>query len=151
MSRFLAILASFALLLPTGMASAAGAHASFTTAELCQILQPCQPPARFASGPFVVPPVIEKVTLRQVQSICGGGPSSASRDKQGDLGPETVQAALASAASSFHSEIMGCAQLQATRCVVHVPADLQSQLPDLYRLIVAHELGHCRGWVHARY
>jgi hypothetical protein len=34
---------------------------------------------------------------------------------------------------------------------VHVPADLQSQLPDLYRLIVAHELGHCRGWVHARY
>jgi hypothetical protein len=150
MSRFLAILASFALLLPTGVASAAATRAAFTTAELCQILQPCQPPARFASGPFLEPPVIEKVTLRQVQSICGGG-YSAFLGKQRDLGPETVQAALASAASSFHSEIMGCAQLQTTRCVVHVPADLQAQLPDLYKLIVAHELGHCRGWVHARY
>jgi hypothetical protein len=149
MSRFLAILASLAMLLPAGMASA-GAHDRFSTAELCEILQPCQPPARFASGPFVVPPVIEKVTLRQVQSICGRG-YSAFLGKQRNLGPETVQAALASAASSFHSEIMGCAQLQPTRCVVHVPSDLQAQLPDLYKLIVAHELGHCRGWVHARY
>lgn len=65
-------------------------------------------------------------------------------------GPETVQAVVASG-GSFNFGIMGCAELTGTSCIVHVPSDLQAEIPDLYKIVMAHELGHCRGWVHARY
>ena len=38
-----------------------------------ELLQPCLPPAQYASGPFVAKPVVQQVSLRQIQSICGGG------------------------------------------------------------------------------
>jgi hypothetical protein len=35
--------------------------------------------------------------------------------------------------------------------VVHVPGDLKVAVPELYEVVVQHELAHCRGWVHADY
>jgi hypothetical protein len=148
MNCLAAILGFLVLLLPV---SAASAGESFSTAELCQVLQPCQPPAKFASGPFLEPVVIRKVTLRQIQAICGGARTAALHDHDHDTGAERIHAAMAAGALGRGVEIMGCAQLQPASCVVHVPAALKAQLPELYALILAHELGHCRGWVHARY
>ena len=57
------------LLVPT---SASAMKTRFSTAEMCQVLQPCQPPAKFAKGSFLAKPVIREVSLREVQSVCGG-------------------------------------------------------------------------------
>lgn len=135
-----AFLAAFFLASP-------GVHAAksqFSTATLCQVLMPCQPPAPYATGPYIAPPVLREVTLRQVQSVCGG--------YRAFLGAATpsVQAAMAGG-GAFGFDILGCAQLTASSCVVHVPRDLKVELPELFDLILAHELGHCRGWRHGRY
>ena len=102
-----------------------------STAELCEVLQPCLTPAQYASGPFVEKPVIKLVTFRQVQSICGSGGQHG--DAVGD------------------DAILGCAQLTGMGCIVHVPRDIKAKSPQIFDLILAHELAHCRGWVHARY
>ena len=138
MKRLL-LLAGITLMLPFA------AHAQksrYSTTQLCQILQPCQPPAQYASGPYVAKPVIRQVSLRQIQSICGSGYAAFLGTK---AHPDSVQAAV-DAGGDFGT--LGCAQLNAGDCVVHVPSDLQAALPELYRLVLAHELAHCRGWVH---
>lgn len=119
------------------------AHAQkYSTAQLCEILQPCQAPARYSSGPYLAKPVIQQVSLKQLQRVCGGG---SSRFLGPRAGHETVQAAV-SANRDF--DTLGCAQLTPSACIVHVPSDLRAVLPGLYRLVLAHELAHCRGWVH---
>ncbi len=128
------------------MATAGMARAeSYTTEQLCQVLQPCLPPAQYASGPFIAKPVVRQVTLRQLQSACGGGYAALLGDK---YRPESIQAVVSSGAN-FGA--LGCAQLTSGECVVHVPSDLKAVLPGLYRLVLNHELAHCRGWVHQRY
>ncbi len=131
-----------ALMLPLA-ANAAKPH--YSTQQLCQILQPCLPPAQYARGPYVAKPVIRQVSLKQLQGICGGGYAAFLGSK---ARPESVQAAV-DAGGNFGA--LGCAQLNASDCLVHVPGDLQAVLPELYRLVLAHELAHCRGWVHQRY
>jgi len=59
----------------------------------------------------------------------------------------TVQAAAASGDLADFGTL-GCAQVNPTNCIVHIPSGLQAVLPDLYRLVLKHELAHCRGWVH---
>jgi hypothetical protein len=135
MHRIALLVAS--LFLAPAAAHAAGPH--FTTADLCQVLQPCQPPAQFQSGPFLAEPVIRAVSMAQVQTVCGRGYAAL----PGEGARHAVQG------GGFG--IMGCAQLRDGACVVHVPADLKGKLPALYELVLAHELGHCRGWVHRRY
>jgi hypothetical protein len=142
MKRFM-LLASIALMLPVTALAQQKAH--YSTAQLCQILQPCLPPAQYAKGPFLAKPVVRQVSLRQLQSVCGGGYAAFLGHK---ARPESIQAAV-DAGGDFGT--LGCAQVTASDCIVHVPSDLQAVLPDLYRLVLAHELGHCRGWVHARY
>ena len=123
--------------------------ARFSTETLCEILQPCQPPAQYARGAYLAKPVVQHVTLRQLQAICGGGYAAFLGDKVKQR-PVSVQAALASG-DAADLGILGCTDLNAASCIVSVPSDVRAQLPDLYRLILAHELAHCRGWVHARY
>jgi hypothetical protein len=117
------------------LALPAVAHASpprFSVDQICKILEPCLPPAKYDSGSFVEPPVIVPVTLTQIQSIC-------SNDIDG-----------ISPGSGFPS-IMGCATFEGGKCVVHVPADVSATIPDLYNVVLRHELGHCRGWTHPEY
>jgi hypothetical protein len=118
-----------ALFLLPGAANAMKSR--FSTAELCQVLQPCEPPAEFSKGAFLARPIIRQVSLHEIQTICGGG---------GDQ-----------AAAGFPYGIFGCAQVRADSCVVHVPRELKLEVPELYALVLAHELGHCRGWVHQHY
>ena len=98
----------------------------FSTATMCAALQPCVAPAEYSSGAFLDKPIIKLVTMRQIQVICGSGGEHAS---SGD-------------------GVMGCAQLTGTACIVHLPSELKAQIPELYRLVLTHELAHCRGWVH---
>jgi hypothetical protein len=133
----LVFLISFMLMIP-----AATQAQKYSTTQLCEILQPCEAPARYASGPYLAKPAIRHVSLKQIQGICG---SAYSRFLGPRTGHETVQAAV-SANAGFGT--LGCAQLTASACIVHVPSDLRAVLPDLYRLVLAHELAHCRGWVH---
>jgi hypothetical protein len=132
------------LLVVAGVLFVTAAHAmTFSKAQLCVVLQPCEPPAQFASGSFVEKPVIRKITLREIQVVCGAG----YRPFLGDRGVEAAVAAADAGAPS----IMGCAQFVGSACVVHVPKDVEAAVPQLYALILAHELAHCRGWVHAKY
>ncbi len=101
----------------------------FSKAELCQVLYPCEPPARYQSGPYLEKPRIVSVSMQQVQAICAGHSDMA-------------------AGSGFPFTVMGCAQLTGTECVVHVSDSLKKVSGDLYKLVLAHELGHCRGWRH---
>ena len=141
MKRLL-LLAGIALMLPF---TAHAQKSRYSTAQLCQILQPCLPPAQYASGPYVAKPTVRQLSLKQIQGVCGGYARFLGKTPQG---PETVQAAV-DAGGNFGT--LGCAQLNAGGCVVHVPSDLQAVLPELYRLVLAHELAHCRGWVHQSY
>jgi hypothetical protein len=127
-------------LIAAAVVLASAAHAmTFSKVQLCQILQPCEVPQRFASGPFREKPVVRKVSLRDIQTICGGRrPFPGNRDR-------------AAAADADVPGLLGCAQFVGGACVVHVPGDLEAAVPELYRLIVDHELAHCRGWVHRRY
>ena len=101
------------------------------------------PPAQYASGPFRAKPVIRHLPLKQVKNVCGSGyarflkPRAPARN-------ETVQAA-GMANADF---ALGCARLTASECIVHLPSDVRTALPALYRVLLAHELAHCRGWVH---
>jgi hypothetical protein len=130
------------LLAALGMLLLAGTSvesASYSTAELCKVLQPCVAPAKYAAGPYLAKPIIRVVSLREVQSACGG-PFALNRK-----GAATIHAVMSGDGT------LGCASIANNNCVVHVPGDLKSVLPDLYRLVLAHELAHCRGWVHERY
>ena len=69
------------------------------------------------------------VTLQQIQSICGA-------DDVGRVG----------GGGDSVPSIMGCATFQGGKCIVHVPGDLKTVLPDVYDVVLRHELGHCRGW-----
>lgn len=131
-------LSAIALMAPMTAHAAKG----YSTEQLCQILQPCQAPPQYASGPYLAKPIVRRVSLQQVQSICGGG-YAAFLGKRAR--PKSIQAAVASG-GGFGT--LGCAQLNATECIVHVPSDLSAVLPQLFRLVLAHELAHCRGWVH---
>jgi len=112
-----------------GIAATSAAHEpQFSVGRLCQILDHCQSPSRYASRPFLAPPAVYELTLGEVQRVCraprrlfGGAPAS---------------------------NIMGCSHFVGTRCVVYVPKDVRAVLPELYDLILAHELAHCRGWTH---
>lgn len=104
-------------------------------AELCELLLPCQPPAAYATGPYLGKPVIRHVGMTQLTSICNGGYAAD--------GSKRVIHAFTSG-----SETLGCAELAGGNCLVHLPLDLQAKLPALYRLVREHELGHCRGWTH---
>jgi hypothetical protein len=126
MKMVLALLATFVLPGPTQAAP------RFSVDEICEILVPCLPPARYDHGPFVEPPLILDVTLRQIQSICSNG----------DEGP---------APEGTLPSIMGCAEFEDGKCVVHVPSDIEASIPDLYKVVLRHELGHCRGWTHPAY
>lgn len=143
--RYTLLILAALIFTPTGVDAA---KPEFSIEMMCAVLQPCQPPARYASGPFLAPPVVREITLRQVQSACGGY-----RAFLGDRtfqGADTVQAALAGG-GALGPGIMGCAQLTGSSCIVHVPGNLKTELPELFELVLAHELAHCRGWRHGRY
>jgi hypothetical protein len=124
----------FALAAMMALPAAAEAAPEYALATLCQVLQPCQPPAQFASGPYLAPPVILEVTLDEIQAACDNG-----------------HRALIGKGQAAAPAFMGCAAFVGSGCVVHVPADVKLAVPELYDLILAHELAHCRGWVHADY
>ncbi len=129
MKSFVTLLAAL-LLAPAATLAPPCAHAAtFSKQQLCMVLQPCEPPAKFASGPFLAKPVIREVSLRDIQRICGAG----------------------SAHAAANGDIMGCARLEPTECIVHVPKDVKAAVPELYDVVLRHELAHCRGWVHADY
>jgi hypothetical protein len=123
-----ALLTAALALLPAGPAMAMKPH--FTKAEMCQVIYPCEPPVNYRSGPFLAPPHIVAVTMPRIQAICGGGEERAARG------------------SAFPYDIMACAQVTPTSCVIHISNGLRAASPELYALVLAHELGHCRGWVH---
>lgn len=142
----LLLIVGLALMTP---ATAQATKVRFSTQTLCEILQPCQPPPPYASGAFLAKPIVRHVTLTQLQGICGGGYAAFLGDKAKKR-PVSLQAAMASGQASDFG-ILGCAALDTTSCVVHLPADVKAAIPDLYQLVLAHELAHCRGWVHPRY
>ena len=107
-------------------------EAAFAGPDLCQLLAPCNVPSKFRSGPFLAPPMIHEVKLRQIQTICAG------RNKS-------------DAQSGSDGQFLGCAQLTAKRCEVHVPVDVKVISEELFSKVLAHELAHCRGWVHRRF
>jgi hypothetical protein len=119
-----------AALLASALPAAAHAAPRYSEATLCKILVPCEPPAQYAAGPYLAPPIIRQVTLARIQTVCRNAGDASSGDLPG---------------------IMGCAAFEAGACVVHVPSDLKSTIPELYSVILRHELAHCRGWVHSDY
>jgi hypothetical protein len=129
--------------------SAHAAKARFSTSNLCELLLPCLPPAQFANGAFLAKPVIQNVTLSQLQTVCGGGYAALLGDKAKQR-QVSLQAAMASGDAADFG-ILGCTDLNAVSCVVNVPGEVKAELPELYRLVLTHELAHCRGWVHPRY
>ena len=147
MSRLLIMLALIVVAVAPMTANAKMAQFSIET--MCAALQPCQPPAKYASGPLLKPSHIVNVTLGQVQKICGRGWIAFLGEEAFAGGPGTVQAMTAG--ENFGPSVLGCAQLTAANCVVHVPSEFKSELPELYDLVLAHELAHCRGWVHSNY
>jgi hypothetical protein len=109
----------------TLLAGAAQVEGAPREAELCVLLQPCRPPAAFSRGPFVAEPDIRVVDLKSLRKICTRG-LHLGRDERA----------------------FGCAAFQRGRCVVHLPREIQTLSPALFRIIKEHELAHCRGWVH---
>jgi hypothetical protein len=118
-----------AALFATAPAYSADMPISISEETVCAVLQPCAVPASFSSGPFLAPPEVRDVPLARIQRICSGG--------------------LHAAAGG--NSLLGCAQLAGGKCVVHVPSDIKRAVPTLYRMILQHELAHCRGWRHERY
>ena len=109
---------------------AAQAGPIYSKPELCKILEPCEAPAQYASGPFLAPPVIHDVPLEEIQVVCGNGYRAFLGDRASVPG------------------IMGCAQFADGLCIVHLPSDVKAAVPELYDVVRRHELAHCRGWVH---
>ena len=102
----------------------------FSKAEICEALgHDCEPPAAYRSGPFLEPPRVVSVSMQQIQAICAGEVNAAT-------------------GSGFPYAVMGCAQLTGSGCIVHVSNSLKTVSPELYNVVLAHELGHCRGWQH---
>lgn len=97
----------------------------FSKETLCKVVYPCVPPARYRSGAFLAPPKVVSVSMAQIQRICAN---------------ETM-------AMGEVPTVMGCAELTGTQCIVHV-SDSLKQIDGLYDVVLQHELGHCRGWVH---
>ena len=104
MKRLL-LLAGIALMLPF---TAHAQKSRYSTAQLCQILQLCLPPAQYASSPYMAKPKRRQVSLKQIQGICGGGYARFLGNMP--QGPETVQAVV-DAGGNFGT--LGCAQLNA--------------------------------------
>ena len=123
----------FLLVLLAAAAFSPAVHAGpmYSKPELCKILEPCEPPVQYASGPFLAPPVIRDVPLQEIQADCGGG----------------YRAFLGDGARNVPG-IMGCAQFADGLCIVHLPSDIKAAVPELYDVVRRHELAHCRGWVH---
>ena len=131
----------------TGNTSASAAAYAARAGVLCAVLLPCLPPTRYTRGPFVEPPTIERVSLATIQQACSTGENIV-------LSPTSkktprIQQALGNFGGGL--SIMGCALITNTSCIVHVPSDVEKVIPRLYDIVVEHELGHCRGWVHPRY
>lgn len=141
----MAVLSCFAWPGDTSAFAATPLH--FTANELCKVLLPCRPPARFATGMFLEPPQIERMQLNRLQYECTQGERIVA--KPGMPGFAKIQHALG--LYGGQETIMGCALLTSDSCIVHVPSDIEVRIPMLYRLILDHELGHCRGWVHPVY
>jgi hypothetical protein len=131
--EFALLAVAFTLPLTFNAAGAAETMQHVSIAEICKVLTPCLPPPQYDSGPFLMPPVVIDVPLSDIQQICGNGYKSILGNR-----PELPT-------------VMGCAAFEADACVVHVPSDIKQSIPDLYRAVLRHELGHCRGWVHADY
>jgi hypothetical protein len=110
-------------------ASLAGgvAHAEFAHDTICQILQPCDPPAQYSSGPFLAQPVIMDMDQHEMALTCNGSAHGAA------------------------GGALGCATFKQGYCIVTMSRDIKETLPELYQVILQHELGHCRGWVHPRF
>ena len=135
MGRMSALLAAAVVLTAASVDThAAGLRTS--TAELCEMLVPCQPPAQFARGPYLGTPVIRHVGMRHIETICGFSGYEAF------LGRRTIHTA------GSGGDVLGCTEITGGSCIVHLPSELRARLPALYRLVLAHEMGHCRGWVH---
>jgi hypothetical protein len=100
------------------LATASVAQAHDETA--CLGLPTCQPPAKYASGPFLQKPIIRIVSARDLQSICQYAIGA-----QGDT-------------------ILGCAEMTGTTCLVRIAKEVRQA--GLYETVVNHELAHCRGW-----
>jgi hypothetical protein len=117
------------LLATTVLATAAHAAPQYSRAELCRILTPCDPPRQYASRPFVAPVIIREVTFREIQALCGNGYAAFFGAHRGP-------------------DIMGCAELGSEVCIVHLPRDVKTAVPELFEMVRRHELAHCRGWIH---
>jgi hypothetical protein len=81
--------------------------------NLCQLLAPCKIPTAYASGPFKATPVIREVKLRQIQAVCEGGNTNVAH-------------------WAGKGNFLGCAQLTAERCEVHVPIDVKAVSDELF-------------------
>src|SRR6478735_8429290 len=112
------LIAALGILVLAG--TAVESKGSYSTADLCKVLQPCLAPAKYSSGPFLAKPHIRVVSLREVQSACGS--PFASKFK----GTATIHAVMSGDGT------LGCAKFANNACVVHVPGDLKGKLPDLY-------------------
>jgi hypothetical protein len=95
-----------------------------SASDLCELLQPCRAPAKYASGTFLAKPDVREVGMDVVRARCN------------DVHVAAGEGAL------------GCASFEGDRRVVIVPAAVKKISPGLFRLLVEHELAHCRGWVH---
>lgn len=95
-----------------------------SASDLCMLLQPCKAPARYASGAYIAKPEVREVSMQTVSQYCN----------------DTHVAAGAGA--------LGCATIEGGTCLVLVPKEVRAISPQLFKLIVEHELAHCRGWVH---
>ena len=136
---------ALAATLPAAAQAAPVHKARYSTETLCEIVQPCLPPAQYARGPFLARPAIKLMSLERIQSACADGFAM-----RGTL-PESARSVQAAVSMGADLGTLGCAQVQATQCEVFLPSDLRRVLPQLYSLVLTHELGHCRGWVHDRY
>lgn len=90
----------------------------------CLGVPTCLPPAKYASGPFLQPPVIRLVRARDLQSICANGIGA-----PGDT-------------------IVGCSEMTETTCLVRIAREARLGSGSLYQAVLNHELAHCRGWRH---
>lgn len=101
------------------------APASAGGIDLCQIVDHCRAPARYATGPFRAEPVVRTMDARNLATWCSNG-----QGLGGQEGP------------------LGCTELGSDRCLVFISDKVRPASRELYDLVLAHELAHCRGWIH---
>jgi hypothetical protein len=121
----------FALLAAVAIATASSSvpAAAASDAELCALLEPCKAPAAFTNKPYLAKPVIKEVSMSEVRLAC--------------INPDV--------AVSHAQNPLGCTSFEGNSCVITIPAELKNVSGQLYRLVLEHELAHCRGWVHPQY